>query len=228
MNKIRVLIVDDHDVVRLGLQLLFSRMEQYEVIAEAKNAREAVEMALETRPDLILMDVRLPDKSGIEACREILQFHPGTKVLMLTSYGDEEAVMASLIAGARGFVVKEIKSGELLDAIRRVTRGEYLLDPTATDRMVQGIIKKQQGKPGKVGNLTPKEYEIFCFWPREKPIGKLQILSFSVKRQCEITSATSSINWNWAAGHRWYLLLPGRGSVPTAEPLAGGTRDKCP
>lgn len=161
MNKIRVLIVDDHDVVRLGLQLLFSRMEQYEVIAEAKNAREAVEMALETRPDLILMDVRLPDKSGIEACREILQFHPGTKVLMLTSYGDEEAVMASLIAGARGFVVKEIKSGELLDAIRRVTRGEYLLDPTATDRMVQGIIKKQQGKPGKVGNLTSKEYEIF-------------------------------------------------------------------
>ena len=157
MDKIRVLIVDDHDVVRLGLQLLFSRMEQYEVIAEAKNAREAVERALETRPDLILMDVRLPDKSGIEACREILQFHPGTKVLMLTSYGDEEAVMASLLAGARGFVVKEIRSGELLDAIRRVTRGEYLLDPTATDRIVQGIIKKQQGKPGKVGNLTPNK-----------------------------------------------------------------------
>lgn len=161
VNKVRVLIVDDHDVVRMGLQLLFSRMEQYEVVAEAKDAREAIARASETKPDLVLMDVRLPGQSGIEACREILQLHPETKVLMLTSYADEEAVMASLIAGARGFVVKEIGSAELLEAIKRVTRGEYLLDPAATGKVVRGILKKHDGRPDKMGLLTQKEYEIF-------------------------------------------------------------------
>lgn len=128
-RKIRVLLVDDHEVVRIGLKALLQRATDLELAGEAGSAAGALAACAELRPDVVVMDVRMPGGSGIEACREIRANFPETRVLMLTSYPDEEAVLASVMAGASGYVLKEIGSGELLSGIRAVAAGRSLLDP---------------------------------------------------------------------------------------------------
>ncbi len=132
MPNIRVMLVDDHEVVRQGLKSLLERREHIEVVAEAGTVAEAVAMAAQAQPDVIVMDVRLPDGTGIEACRDIRAEHQNIKVLMLTSYADDEAVYASIIAGAAGYLLKQTRGRELVGAIEAVSRGESLLDPTVT------------------------------------------------------------------------------------------------
>ncbi len=131
-EKLTILIVDDHDIVRKGLAMLVSRQEDLSVVAEAGTVAEAVEKARESAPDVVVMDIRLPDGSGIEACRDIRDENGDVKVLMLTSHSDEEAVMGSIMAGASGYLLKEIRSQEIVDAIRKVGSGQSLLDPTVT------------------------------------------------------------------------------------------------
>lgn len=159
----RLLVVDDHEIVRVGLRAILSRQPGWEVVGEAANSDEAVRLARETSPDVVLMDVRLPDRSGTEACREILSDNPEIKVLMLTSYPDEEAVYGSVLAGASGYVLKDIGSENLLQAIVRVHRGESLLDPVVT-RSVLGQLRtwlgEEHGKTGPAGAaeaLTERE-----------------------------------------------------------------------
>jgi two-component system, NarL family, response regulator DevR len=129
---LRVMVVDDHQVVRDGLKLLLADTDDVVVCAEASSAREAVAVAARALPDVIVMDVRLQDGSGIEATRDIRAARPNTAVLMLTSFADDEALFASIMAGAAGYVLKQIKGDELLRAIRAVGAGQYLLDPAVT------------------------------------------------------------------------------------------------
>ncbi len=139
---LRVMVVDDHQVVRDGIKLLLADTDDVVVCAEASSAREAVAVAARALPDVIVMDVRLQDGSGIEATRDIRAARPHTRVLMLTSFADDEALFASIMAGAAGYVLKQIKGNELLRAIRAVGAGQNLLDPAVTkgvfDRLRKG------------------------------------------------------------------------------------------
>ena len=161
MNPIRLLIVDDHEVVREGLRSLLARHEELEVVGEASSAAEAVEEEARCQPDLVIMDVRLPDGSGIEACRQIRANRPDTRVIMLTSYPDEKAVIASIMAGASGYLLKQIRSQNLIDAIRTVSRGGSLLDPAVTQKVLDRI---RQIGPGagddRLAKLSEREQQI--------------------------------------------------------------------
>ncbi|MFQ6027152.1 MAG: response regulator transcription factor, partial [Dehalococcoidia bacterium] len=141
-RPLQVLLVDDHDIVRKGLAMIMSRQEDLQVVGEAGTAAEAVEKAAALSPDVAVLDIRLPDGSGIEACRDIRSQNADIKVLMLTSYSDEEAVIGSIMAGASGYLLKEIRSQEIVEAIRRVGQGQSLLDPAITagvlDRVRRG------------------------------------------------------------------------------------------
>jgi DNA-binding NarL/FixJ family response regulator len=135
----KVLIVDDHEIVRKGLVMLISRQEDLVVAGEAGSAAEAVEKARELIPDVVVLDIRMPDGSGVEACRDIRAENPDVKVLMLTSYSDEEAVMGSIMAGASGYLLKEIRSEEIVDAIKKIGAGQSLLDPMVTASVLERI-----------------------------------------------------------------------------------------
>src|SRR5688572_14555985 len=120
---IRILLADDHDVVREGLKASLRIHEDLSIVGEARDGVEAVELAARLKPDLVVMDVRMPRLSGIEACRDIQAVQPETHVLVLTSYGDERAVMSAILAGAKGFMLKDVRVGALIEAIRVVGRG---------------------------------------------------------------------------------------------------------
>jgi len=141
MVKQRILLVDDHEVVRLGLKSLLDRHPQFDVVGEAASAREAMEQVNALSPDVVVMDIRLPGTSGIEACEDIIQKHPGIKVLMLTSYAEDEMLFSAIRAGASGYILKQISSDELIRALEAVGRGEALLDPAVTQRVFQEVRK---------------------------------------------------------------------------------------
>jgi DNA-binding NarL/FixJ family response regulator len=139
MAKQRILLVDDHEVVRLGLKALLERHPQFDIIGEASSAREALELVANYHPDVVVMDIRLPGTSGIEACEEITSRFPETRVLMLTSYAEDEMLFSAIRAGASGYVLKQIGGEELVRAIEAVARGEALLDPAVTQRVFQEV-----------------------------------------------------------------------------------------
>ena len=141
MTKQRILLVDDHEVVRLGLKALLDRHTSFEVVAEAGTAREAIERVSTYNPDVVVMDIRLPGGSGIEACEEISEKYPDTKVIMLTSYAEDEMLFSAIRAGAAGYVLKQIGGDDLVRAIEAVGRGEALLDPAVTQRIFQEVRK---------------------------------------------------------------------------------------
>jgi two-component system response regulator DevR len=139
MAKQRILLVDDHEVVRLGLKSLLERHPQFDIVGEAASAREALDAVEKTHPDVVVMDIRLPGTSGIEACEEITSRFPETRVLMLTSYAEDEMLFSAIRAGASGYVLKQIGGDELVHALEAVARGEALLDPAVTQRVFQEV-----------------------------------------------------------------------------------------
>lgn len=139
MAKYRILIVDDHEVVRLGLKSLLDRHPQFEVVGEAGTAKESLEQVARLHPDVVLMDIRLPGTSGIDACEEITTKYPTTKVIMLTSYAEDEMLFSAIRAGASGYVLKQIGAEDLVRAIESVGKGEGLLDPAVTQRIFQEV-----------------------------------------------------------------------------------------
>jgi two-component system response regulator DevR len=158
---LRILLVDDHEVVRDGVKALLQATDDIIVTAEASSVREAVDEADRTRPDVVVMDVRLADGSGIEATREIRARHPKTAVIMLTSFADDEALFASIMAGASGYVLKQVKGGELVRAIRTVGKGESLLDPAVTSAVLDRLRRgKHLLKDEKLARLSPQEERI--------------------------------------------------------------------
>ena len=141
MAKQRILLVDDHEVVRLGLKSLLDRNSQFDVVGEASSAREALEQVNILSPDIVVMDIRLPGTSGIEACEDIVQKYPHIKVIMLTSYAEDEMLFSAIRAGASGYILKQISSEDLVHALEAVGRGEALLDPAVTQRVFQEVRK---------------------------------------------------------------------------------------
>jgi two-component system, NarL family, response regulator DevR len=139
MSKQRIILVDDHEVVRLGLKSLLDRHSQFDVIGEAASAREAIEMVANLHPDVVIMDIRLPGTSGIEACEEITTRFSETKVIMLTSYAEDEMLFSAIRAGASGYILKQIGADDLVRAIEAVSRGEVPLDPAVTQRVFQEV-----------------------------------------------------------------------------------------
>ena len=160
---LRVMLVDDHEVVRDGIRAMLQAEEDIYVTAEAGTVREAIDEADRTRPDVVVMDVRLADGSGIEATREIRAKHHDTKVLMLTSFADDEALFASIMAGAAGYVLKQVRSGDLVRAIRAVGAGESLLDPAITTAVLDRLRKgKHLMRDEKLARLSPQEERILA------------------------------------------------------------------
>jgi len=160
MKPIRVLIVDDHEVVREGLRALLRRRSEMTIVGEADTVASAIAEARNTDPDVVVMDVRLPDGSGVEACREIRAHRPDTKVLMLTSYADDEAVFSSIMAGATGYLLKQTRTTTLVDAIERATRGESLLDPSVTQRVLDRVRNAGTRRDDELALLSEQEEKI--------------------------------------------------------------------
>ena len=160
-RQLRLLVVDDHEVVRQGLVAMLDRRPSFQVVAEAGNVAEALELAHRFKPDLVIMDVRLPDGSGIEACREIRAELPQTRVVILTSYPDEEAVFSAIIAGASGYLLKQVRARDLVAALESVGRGESLLDPAVTEKVLERMRRiATNGPQDELTQLTSQEQKI--------------------------------------------------------------------
>lgn len=161
MSRQRILLVDDHEVVRLGLRTLLEQQPDFEVVAEAATAREAVERTALHKPDVVVMDIRLKGGSGIDACQEITTSHPQVKVIMLTSYAEDEMLFAAIRAGASGYVLKQIGGDELINAIKTVGEGEALLDPSVTQRVFQEVRKAaREEEASAFSELTQQEMHV--------------------------------------------------------------------
>ncbi len=161
MKRQRILIVDDHEVVRLGLRALLDRHPDFEVVGEASTADEAVIKTLDRRPDVVVMDIRLPGGSGIEACEQIVAQAPECKVIMLTSYAEDDMLFNAIRAGAVGYVLKQIGGAELVRAIETVGRGESLLDPALTSRVFAEVRRAAvAAEAAAFSELTPQELNV--------------------------------------------------------------------
>lgn len=163
MEKIKILLVDDHEVLVLGLKTLFQRHENFEVIGEAYSGTEAIAKAVELSPSVVVMDIRMPDISGIEACREIKQNNPDINVIMLTSHADDDAIFASLMAGASGYVLKQIGSQALINAVETVSKGQSLLDPSVTSKVIKKMREMSQtDSNSNIHMLTAQEKKVLA------------------------------------------------------------------
>jgi two-component system response regulator DevR len=162
-KKLRVLLVDDHEVVRVGLRALIERQPGMEVVGEASTGREAVRHTGRLAPDVVVLDVRLPGTDGLEACRQIKAHWPETRIIILTSFPDDEVLFDAISAGADGYVLKQVGSDELIRALERVGRGESLLDPSVTDRVFAKIREaRRQERADAFANLTRQEMQILA------------------------------------------------------------------
>lgn len=161
-KTIRVLLVDDHEIVRVGLRSVLGQNHGIVVVGESASMAEAVVLAGKLKPDVILMDIRLPDGSGVDACREILAAHPGIQVIFLTSYADDDSVLAAVMAGARGYVLKEIDSTSLLRAIHGVVEGQSILDPAVTDRALRWLRGFATDQDLPSGKLSAQEERVLA------------------------------------------------------------------
>src|SRR5580704_9096563 len=156
---IRIFVLDDHELVRTGLQTLLECEEDMEVVGQAATAQLGLEQIVALQPDVAILDVRLPDGSGIEVCREVRSLHPQIACLMLTSYADDEALFAAIMAGAAGYVLKQVGSSDLVETVRRAAAGESLLDPAMTERVLERV-RQGPKEDAKLASLTPQERRI--------------------------------------------------------------------
>ena len=159
-SPVRVLICDDHEIVREGLRTLLAGRPEMRVVAEAGTAAEAIETAVREAPDVVIMDVRLPDGSGVEACRSIREILPATRVIMLTSYPDDDALYASIIAGASGYLLKQTRAKALVEAIDAVSNGRALLDPDVTARVLERVRRGRSDADPALASLTDQERRV--------------------------------------------------------------------
>jgi len=162
-KPIRLLLVDDHEVLRIGLRTLFTEAGAFHVVGEAGTMADAVREAAKLKPQVVLMDVRLPDGSGIEACRTIRAHHRDTRVLFLTSFADDDAVLATILAGADGFLLKEVSSEQLIQAVMTVASGRSLLDSAVTQRVLAKVRSMSTPAPQHTHDpLSPQEERVLA------------------------------------------------------------------
>jgi two-component system, NarL family, response regulator DevR len=159
MRPLRILLVDDHEVVRTGLRYALGDLPAVDIVGEAADGEEAVRQCRQLVPDVVIMDIRMPGAGGIKACREIIECWPSIKVIVLTSYSDDNLIALAIQAGAAGYVLKSGETKHLISALEAVARGEALLDPIVTQRLL--IMMRQGGKlPNPLEGLTPREMEV--------------------------------------------------------------------
>jgi len=158
-NAVRVFLLDDHEIVRRGVKELLEAEGDLEVVGEAGTAADALARIPPTRPDVAVLDVRLPDGDGVEVCREIRSAHPEIHCLMLTSFADDEALFQAIMAGASGYVLKQIKGADVVEAVRAVAAGRSLLDPSVTARVVERL-RNGQEEDELLARLSPQERNI--------------------------------------------------------------------
>lgn len=162
-QQIRILIADDHEVVRMGIKVLIQQRPNLRVVAEASTGEEAVEQAGICKPDVVVMDIRMPGMSGVDACRKIVQTMPDTRVIMLTSYAEDELLFAAIRAGASGYVLKRIGSDELIRTIEAVGRGESALDPAMTEAVFREVRQNERSKEAAVfSELSAQEMRVLA------------------------------------------------------------------
>ena len=162
MSAIKVFLLDDHEVVRRGLAELFAAQPDIEVVGESGSALEAARRIPALRPDVAVLDARLPDGSGIDVCREVRSVDPSIKALILTSYDDDEALFSAIMAGAAGYVLKNVRGTDLIDGVRRVAAGQSLLDPSVTSRVLDRLRNGPQ-QPEELRSLTDQERTILGY-----------------------------------------------------------------
>jgi two-component system response regulator DevR len=192
-----ILLVDDHEIVRLGLKEILSDFPQFKVVGEAGDGATAIEKALKVKPDVILMDIRMPKMDGVESTRRIMDKLPDTKVIILTSYADDDMLFGAINAGAYGYVLKQIGSESLVDALKAVSRGEEILDPSITQRVLKDV---QEAARGPVDNpfaaLNSQEVRILANIPKgktNKEIAEVVCLSEKTVRNY-VSSILSKLN----------------------------------
>ncbi|HET8603379.1 MAG TPA: response regulator transcription factor [Marmoricola sp.] len=157
--SIRVFLLDDHEVVRRGLVDLLEAEDDIEVVGEAGTVREATARIPALRPDVAVLDARLPDGSGIDVCRDVRSVDPSIRALILTSYDDDEALFAAILAGASGYVLKQITGTDLIEGVRRVAAGQSLIDPSLTAKVLERV-RKGPETPDELSDLTEQERKI--------------------------------------------------------------------
>ncbi len=160
--KIRLVLADDHEMVRVGLRTVLARCPRIEIVAEARSIAEVIETTARLKPDVILLDVRFPDGNGFDACRQIQSQSPQTRVLILTSYGDDETILGAIEAGADGYLLKEIDADGLIRAIEDVTAGRSILDPLVTGRVFSRIRNRDGVQKDKLDSLAPQERRVLA------------------------------------------------------------------
>lgn len=183
MSKIRVIVVDDHSIVRLGLITLINDQPDMEVVGEAETTTEAVHLVEQTRPDVVLMDIRIPGEGGIEATRQIKQMYPDSKVVILTSYADDELVLNAILAGAVGYVLKQVDIYELLNAIHAAAQGDALIDTHITSRLLSRLRNaERKADEDAFHPLSSRELEVLVEIARGKTNAEIaQALKLSEK-----------------------------------------------
>src|SRR4051794_34053401 len=159
-GRVRVFLLDDHEMVRRGLKDLFESLDDIEVVGESGSAKDAEARIPALRPDVALLDGRLPDGSGVEVCRSIRSVDPSISAIILTSYDDDEALFAAIMAGASGYILKQIVGIDLVDVVRKVADGQSLLDPSVTQRVLERIRSGESSQPAELQSLTPQERRI--------------------------------------------------------------------
>jgi two-component system, NarL family, response regulator DevR len=163
MNVLRLVLVDDHQVVRLGLRALLEGEPDITVVGEAGTAAEAIQVVSRVEPDIVLMDIRLPDQSGITGCQQVRQRWPAVQVLMLTSFADEDLVLEAINAGAAGYVLKQLGNDDLLRAVRAVGRGDAVLDPAVTRQLLARVRRAEHEAHGAAfQDLSERELEVLA------------------------------------------------------------------
>jgi DNA-binding NarL/FixJ family response regulator len=211
----RLLVVDDHEVVREGLVSMLDRRPGFQVVGEAGTVAEAIDAARRLQPDLIVMDVRLPDGSGIEACREIRAEMPETRVVMLTSYPDEEAVFSAIVAGASGYLLKQVRGRDLVAALEAVGRGESLLDPAVTAKVLERVRRiATGGQSDDLAQLTAQEQKILLLVAEGKTNKEIAAEVFLSDKTVKnyVSSILSKLNLQRRAQAAAYVAR--RGALP--------------
>jgi two-component system, NarL family, response regulator DevR len=197
MEIVRIVLVDDHEVVRLGLMTLLEDVPWIEVVGEAGTVEEAITAVSSHHPDVVLMDVRLPDNSGIDACRQISLHWPNTHVIMLTSYADENLILQALHAGACCYVLKQVGNDALISTLDKVRRGEPLLDPTETQQSIAQFRQQVRGEQGDIfKDLTDRELNVLAQVAEGKTNPEIaSLLAVSVQTVCnDINAVQEKLN----------------------------------
>lgn len=203
MSTVRVFVVDDQEVVRIGLRQLIDRAEGLELVGEAATAAEAIALIPERRPDVAILDARLPDGSGIDVCRQIRSLDPQIRALILTSYDDDDAVLAAVLAGAAGYVLKDIRNHDLVARVRTVAAGRAVLDPD-TMAQARSRLRRDRSTDPRAATLTAEERQVLHLI--SDGLTNHQIGEHLAMSEQTVTDHVSSVLVKLGTGHR----TPGR------------------